>query len=54
MPGAAASMSLIHSAKLDGLDPYAYVRDVIERCPTPPTGWFSELLPHHWQPITLA
>jgi transposase len=28
---AAAVMSLIHSAKLNGLDPYAYMRDVLER-----------------------
>ena len=28
---AAAVMRLIHSAKLSGLDPYAYIRDVLER-----------------------
>jgi len=47
---AAAVMSLIHSAKLNGLDPYAYTRDVLERLPTQPASRIEELLPHRWQP----
>lgn len=47
-------MSLIHSAKLNRLDPYAYMRDVLERLPTQPASQITELLPHHWQPITSA
>jgi hypothetical protein len=31
---AAALMSLIQSAKLNGHDPYEYVRDVLARLPT--------------------
>jgi len=27
-------MSLIHSAKLNGLDPYAYLSDILKRLPT--------------------
>jgi transposase len=46
---AAAVMSLIHSAKLNGLDPYAYLRDVLERLPTQPASRINELLPHCWQ-----
>lgn len=46
---AAAVMSLIHSAKLNGHDPYAYMRDVLERLPTQPVRRIVELLPHHWQ-----
>ena len=46
---AAAVMSLIHSAKLNGLDPYAYMRDVLERLPTQPASRIANLLPHHWQ-----
>ena len=46
---AAAVMSLIHSAKLNELDPYAYIRDVLQRLPTQPAGRISELLPHRWQ-----
>jgi transposase len=51
---AAAIMSLIHSAKLNGLDPYAYMRDVLERLPTQPASRVDELLPHRWLPNTSA
>jgi transposase len=47
---AAAVMSLIHSAKLNGLDPYVYIREVLERLPTTPASRIGELLPHRWQP----
>lgn len=39
-------MSLIHSAKLNELDPYPYIRDVLERLPTQPASRIEELLPH--------
>ena len=51
---AAAVMSLIHSAKLNGHDPYAYIRDVLERLPTQPASRIGELLPHRWQAIDSA
>ena len=51
---AAAVMSLIHSAKLSGLDPYAYMCDVLERLPTHPASRVTELLPHHWKTMTLG
>ena len=47
---AAAVMSLIHSAKLNALDPYVYLRDVLERLPTQPASRVGELLPHRWRP----
>jgi transposase len=47
---AAAIMSLVHSARLNGHDPYAYLRDVLERLPTQPASRIDELLPHRWQP----
>ena len=47
---AAAVMSLIHLAELNGLDPYAYLRDVLERLPTQPASRIAELLPHRWSP----
>lgn len=37
---AAAVMSVTHSAKLNGLDPYAYLCDVLERLPTQPLHGF--------------
>ena len=46
---AAAIMSLVHSAKLNGHDPHAYLRDVLERLPTQPASRIGELLPHRWQ-----
>jgi transposase len=47
---AAAVMSLIQSARLNGHDPYAYMRDVLERLPTQPNSRIDELLPHRWTP----
>ncbi|MDR6538692.1 transposase, partial [Variovorax soli] len=46
---AAAVMSLIHSAKLNGHDPYAYMRDVLTKLPSLPASRTEELLPHRWQ-----
>jgi len=46
---AAAVMSLIQSAKLNGHDPYAYLKDVLSRLPTQPATRVGELLPHRWQ-----
>nr|WP_268237249.1 transposase [Undibacterium terreum] len=45
---AAAIMSLIHSARLNGHDPYAYLRDILERLPLQPFSRIGELLPHLW------
>ncbi len=42
-------MSLIQSAKPNGHDPYAYLKDVFLRLPTQPYRRIDELLPHHWQ-----
>jgi len=39
---------LIASAKFNGHDPYAYLRDVLERLPTQPNSRIDELLPHRW------
>ena len=47
---AAAVMSLIQSAKLNGHDPYAYLKDVLKRLPTHKNSQIAELLPHRWQP----
>jgi transposase len=39
-------MSLVHSAKLNGHDSYAYLKDVMERLPAQPATCIEELLPH--------
>lgn len=49
---AAAIMSLIQSAKLNGHDPYAYLKDVLTRLPTQKNDALGELLPHRWQPAS--
>ncbi|TDR49549.1 transposase [Halomonas ventosae] len=46
---AATIMSLIQGAKLNGHEPYAYLKDVLERLPTQKASQLHELLPHHWQ-----
>ncbi len=46
---AAAVMSLIQSAKLNGHDPYAYLKDVLSRLPTQRSSQIGDLLPHRWQ-----
>jgi hypothetical protein len=50
---AAAIMSLIGSAKMNGLDPYIYLRDVLERLRTQPARRIAELLTHRWQSTPL-
>ena len=47
---AATVMSLLQSAKLNGRDPWAYLKDVLERLPTQLNSRIEELLPHRWQP----
>ena len=48
---AAAIMSLIQSARMNGHDPYAYQRDVMARLPMQRASQIGELLPHLWQPV---
>ena len=45
---AAALMSLIQSAKLNGHDPYAYLKDVLTRLPTQRASEITDLLPFRW------
>jgi hypothetical protein len=46
---AAIMMSLVQSAKLSGHDPWAYLRDALERLPSHINGRSVELLRHRWQ-----
>ena len=45
---AATLMSLIESAKLNGHDAWAYLKDVLIKLPTWPNSRLEELLPHRW------
>jgi hypothetical protein len=47
-------MSLVHSARINGHDPYTYLKDVLERLPTHPASRIDDLLPHRWTPTTTA
>ena len=48
---AAAVMSLIQSARMNGHDPYAYLRDVMARLPMQRASQIGELLPHRWHSV---
>jgi hypothetical protein len=43
-------LTLIESAKLNGHDPWAYLKDVFERLPTLKNCDLALLLPHNWKP----
>jgi transposase len=45
----AAIMSLIQSAKLNGHDPFAYLKDVLTRLPTHKSSDIGALLAHRWR-----
>ena len=47
---AAAVMNLIQSARLNGHDPYSYLKNVLERLPTQSNSRVEELLPHRRAP----
>jgi transposase len=46
---AANIMSLIQSAKINGLDPQGYLKEVMERLPTIKYSTLDLLLPHKWK-----
>ena len=47
---AAIVLSFIESAKLHGLNPYAYLRDLLTRLPSAKPADLDSLLPDAWQP----
>jgi transposase len=49
---AAAFHTLIQSARMNGRDPEAYLRDVLARIADHPINRISELLPWNWNPTT--
>ena len=51
---AATLYSLIESAKRHGLDPFAYLRDLLTRIPTHPHRRIHELFPDQWKALAQA
>ena len=47
-------MSLLQSAKLNKIEPWVYLKDVLTRLPTQLNSKLDELLPHLWKPATAA
>ena len=47
---AAVLMSLCTTCRDLGVDPFVYLRDVLERVSTHPMSWIEELLPDRWTP----
>lgn len=47
---AAIVMSLVQSARINGHEPWAYLRNVLQRLPTLRNSQLDELLPHRWKP----
>lgn len=45
---AAAIMSLVQSARMNGHDPYAYLKDVLTLLPMQLASEITDLLPHKW------
>jgi len=45
---AAAIMGLIQSARMNGRDPYPYLKNVLTRLPTQRSSEIDQLLPHQW------
>ena len=43
--------SLLGTCKLHGIEPYAYLRDMIGRNPEHKANKINKLLPYNWQPL---
>lgn len=49
---AAMVYSLLSSCKLQGINPYEYLPDILQRLPEQPMNRLAELLPPLWKPVT--
>lgn len=43
--------SLLGSCKMQGIDPYVWLKDILARLPEHPINKVKELLPHNWKPM---
>ena len=50
---AASFYSIIETCKLNGIEPFAYLCDVLEKLPTWPNKKLHELLPWNWKKTAL-
>ena len=41
--------SLLGTCKLQGIDPFVWLKDVLERLPDHPVNRLEELLPQNWK-----
>jgi transposase len=48
---AAVLYSIIETCKLNGIVPFEYIRDVLQRIAEYPADRLEELLPHNWRPL---
>ncbi len=46
--------TLIETCKLNGVEPFAYLSDVLDKLPTLPAKKLHELLPWNWTDPTVA
>jgi hypothetical protein len=51
---AAVLMSLCATCKVWNIDPFAYLRDVLDRVSTHPMSRIEELLPDRWKPLEVT
>ncbi len=45
-------MTIIETAKMNGIDPQAYLADIFTRIHDHPNKQLHQLLPWNWQPLT--
>jgi transposase/uncharacterized coiled-coil protein SlyX len=51
---AAILLSMIETCRRHGVEPFAYLRDILSRLPTHPTDRLNELLPDQWKTISTS
>jgi len=47
-------LSFVAMCKRNGVEPFAWFRDVLSRIASHPANRVDELLPHNWKPLDAA